>query len=155
MLLGGLWHGAAWNFVIWGGLHGLLLALHRPFARTGATGDEPLQWSDAGKIFVFFNVTCLLWIFFRAPEFSGAIAILGRLFSFDYGATWPVLQCLVIAFCVVLHGIERWLRVHAESIRGTLGGITGGVLEAAIMGTIVSLAVIFGGSGEEFIYFQF
>ena len=68
MLLGGLWHGAAWTFVVWGGIHGLGLASSVPRDRRGARPPEPpdtavRRW--AGRL-VTFNVVCFAWIFFRA-----------------------------------------------------------------------------------------
>jgi len=77
MLLGGLWHGAAWTFVIWGGLHGLALILHREFSRypgnAGAGFRRGLAW--AGPVLCFLWV-CVTWIFFRAQplkDASGAV----------------------------------------------------------------------------------
>jgi len=155
MLLGGLWHGAAWNFVIWGGLHGLLLAAHRAISGGATVEGEGLRWRDAPKVLLLFQVVCLLWIFFRASDFDAAMAILGRLLTSDYTSTWPVLQCLVIGFCLVLHGIERLARVHVVRMREALGGVAGGAVEAVVMGIVVGLVILLGGSGEEFIYFQF
>jgi len=155
MLLGGLWHGAAWNFVIWGGLHGVLLAAHRALPNASADESEEVGWRDVWKILLLFHAVCLLWIFFRAPDFASAMAVLGRLMTWDYSATWPVLQCLVIGLCVALHGIERLARVHLPALRESLGGIFGGAVEATVMGVVVALVILFGGSGGEFIYFQF
>jgi alginate O-acetyltransferase complex protein AlgI len=73
MLLGGLWHGAAWNFLVWGGLHGLLLALER--ARGGAAPYAGLPAPvRVGLTFVVVQVT---WVFFRAPDLPSAMRYLG------------------------------------------------------------------------------
>ena len=75
MLLGGLWHGAAWNFVIWGGLHGLfLVAEHRLLG-----ARKPAGWPLWGKLLgtvITFNLTCLAWIFFRSPDLGRAMSYL-------------------------------------------------------------------------------
>ncbi|MDA0667951.1 MAG: MBOAT family protein [Planctomycetota bacterium] len=72
MLLGGLWHGASWNFVLWGGLHGLALALHRLWHR-GPGGRLPDSMLRRGLSTVFtFWFVCVCWIFFRAPDFDAA-----------------------------------------------------------------------------------
>ncbi len=63
MLLGGLWHGAAWTFVVWGGIHGARLAAERGLRERFGTARVP-AW--AGWL-VTFNVVCLAWVFFRAP----------------------------------------------------------------------------------------
>lgn len=76
MLLGGLWHGAAWNFVLWGAYHGLLLILFRAFSQPAAhpelPGDgTPLRRSGAQfwlKAFLFFQLTCVGWLLFRSPS---------------------------------------------------------------------------------------
>ena len=76
MLLGGLWHGAAWNFVLWGAYHGLLLILFRAFSQPVAhpelPGDgTPLRRAGAQfwlKAFLFFQLTCVGWLLFRSPS---------------------------------------------------------------------------------------
>ena len=89
MLLGGLWHGANWTFVIWGGLHGLLLIAHRLIRREGTPVNLPLSWRDAPKVFVFFNLVSLLWVFFRAPDLDLAVRYLGRLLGSLWVASYP------------------------------------------------------------------
>ncbi len=86
MLLGGLWHGAGWNFVIWGALHGLYLTLHQVWLNLlSLLGFNP----GASKLYKFFSwsLTFLLvvvgWVFFRATTFEGAIAMLYGMFGFN------------------------------------------------------------------------
>jgi len=85
MIIGGLWHGANWNFVIWGALHGFGLAFVRLWqtqygtAKAEASPSSTL-WRYASIILTFHYVT-FAWIFFRAPSFDVALAILGRLAS--------------------------------------------------------------------------
>jgi len=81
MLLGGLWHGAAWTFVVWGGLHGLYLMVHKV---TMGDRKPPLEtrWKLKSVFFCFltFQLVCLTWVFFRAPDFTTAIQyVLGML----------------------------------------------------------------------------
>jgi D-alanyl-lipoteichoic acid acyltransferase DltB (MBOAT superfamily) len=83
MLLGGLWHGAAWTFVVWGGIHGGFLAFEQwqRDRRTDA-GLEPLpdtmRRRMVGRV-VTFHVVCLGWVFFRSPDFTIARTVLARL----------------------------------------------------------------------------
>lgn len=79
MLLGGLWHGAGWTFVVWGGLHGLYLALHQAWRRWldrrwpgRRQGTDLGAW--AGRLLTFFAVA-MAWVFFRAPDLSAALAV--------------------------------------------------------------------------------
>ncbi|MCP4663890.1 MAG: MBOAT family protein, partial [bacterium] len=75
MLLGGLWHGAAWNFAIWGGIHGLLLMLER--FRGGERAGEKLP--DALRVTRTFLLVLVSWVFFRSETVSEAIAYLGSM----------------------------------------------------------------------------
>ncbi len=72
MLLGGLWHGAAWKFVVWGGLHGVLLALER------AWGERPLyhRWPAPLRMAATFALVLVTWVFFRAPDLASALRYL-------------------------------------------------------------------------------
>ena len=101
MALGGLWHGASWNFAIWGLLHGLGLAVTRAFQskdRTLAGG-----WRRIGRIFVTVNFVCFTWIFFRSPTLQAAIDILNRIGSLTVsfenisGPVWLILGIAVAA----------------------------------------------------------
>ena len=75
MLLGGLWHGAAWNFVIWGGIHGALLAYERMRGKAPAYGrvGAPL------RVAITFALVLITWVFFRAADLSSAIRYLGHM----------------------------------------------------------------------------
>ncbi len=156
MLLGGLWHGAAWNFVIWGGLHGLLLVLHRKFGRQSGDVDAPLMRSDVLRIVVLFNCVCLIWIFFRAPDLAAAWAFLLGIFAGHDLSAWPVMQCLILGLCVASHGIERYLRPRLLQLQERFANsLPGLALEGIALGALLALAVLVSGSGGEFIYFQF
>lgn len=76
-LLGGLWHGAGWTFIIWGLLHGIALAIHRLWQSLGFRMNKILAW------FITFNFINITWIFFRAKDFESAMKVLGSMFSFD------------------------------------------------------------------------
>ena len=83
MLLGGLWHGASWSFVIWGVLHGLFLAIERMFNfRTFIDSKSFFCRLISGII--TFNLVSFAWIFFRAENFNKATEIISRIFETDY-----------------------------------------------------------------------
>jgi len=156
MLLGGLWHGAGWNFLVWGGLHGLLLVVHRAFAGRSAAAEAPRSWRDAPKVVVCFHAVILPWVFFRADSFADATAFLAGLFTGGLGEPWPALQTLAVAACFGLHGLERYARPRLARLRAALGdGPIGGLVEGLAFGTLVALAIAASGIGAEFIYFQF
>ena len=106
MLLGGLWHGAAWTFVVWGGIHGLGLAVER------ATGWRPhtraQEWF--GRVLTF-HVVCFAWIFFRADSFSRAGDVIVRLFS-AWGQSSPLVTTSVV-LAIAVGIVSQYIRPTA------------------------------------------
>jgi alginate O-acetyltransferase complex protein AlgI len=156
MLLGGLWHGANWTFVVWGGLHGLYLAVERWIRdRTGIRG-EPVRWINRLALglltYALVNVT---WVFFRAHTFGGAARILQGMFGFATDAE-PVLPTIFMIKVGVLVGgivVAQWLMRDRELehvVSRTRWWLTGLACAAMLFAVIVTQ-----GSGEAFIYFQF
>lgn len=85
MVLGGIWHGASWNFAIWGLLHGLGLAVHRFWQSRKQTKNQGgTAWSQAGATFLTVQFVCFAWIFFRAGTFANAATILNRLSALTF-----------------------------------------------------------------------
>jgi D-alanyl-lipoteichoic acid acyltransferase DltB (MBOAT superfamily) len=85
MLIGGLWHGAAWTFVLWGLIHGAGLALVRGWAdlcKRCGLAKRNRRWSGVAGVFITFHFVCLGWVFFRAETVGRAAATLGRLYPF-------------------------------------------------------------------------
>ncbi len=93
MLLGGLWHGAALRFVLWGALHGVALALHKmwlgvvPQAKT--FGYQMPLWRRVGGVVLTFNLVCLGWLMFRAESMQTVALMLHQIFSSFNGAIIP------------------------------------------------------------------
>jgi D-alanyl-lipoteichoic acid acyltransferase DltB (MBOAT superfamily) len=82
-LVSGIWHGASWGFVIWGGLHGLYMAcsiFYKPFKKKlhKALGVEETKLLKFWQIFVTFNLVCFAWVFFRAKDLSDAYYIIAK-----------------------------------------------------------------------------
>jgi hypothetical protein len=90
MLLGGLWHGAGWNYVIWGGLHGAYLMINHGWAalarKIGWPSDSRL-WRLA-SVAITFAAVCLAWVFFRATDLPRALAIVQGMFG-GFGVALP------------------------------------------------------------------
>jgi D-alanyl-lipoteichoic acid acyltransferase DltB (MBOAT superfamily) len=80
MVIGGLWHGASWNFVMWGALHGIALAGQRLW-QAWRGNKKAAGWVRYVNIFVTFQFVCYAWIYFRAADFATASAIVGRIGS--------------------------------------------------------------------------
>lgn len=158
MLLGGLWHGAAWTFVIWGAYHGLLLILYR-----AAEGVPALRWwttsgSGAARLtswFVMFHLTCYGWLIFRATSIGQIVDMTGAVFgAFDpravevSGLLIPV--ALYATPLVLVHAIEA--RADDLLIVPKLSP----VVRYSVYAATFYLTMLFGNfGGSEFIYFQF
>jgi len=120
MLLGGLWHGASIRFIIWGGIHGFSLMLHKLFMR--------LKWNIHTQnwpgrfvsIFITFNLVCLTWIFFRASDMHNVGLMFKQIFSsfhigvlLDFIKAYPtVISLLLMAYIIhwLPSSIKEWYR---------------------------------------------
>jgi len=154
MFLGGLWHGAAWSYAVWGTAHGILLAGERFFLRQHKAGVDE-QWSVWAvlRVLVIFSVITLLWLLFQLKEFRHAVEYL-RCIGTHGGA--PQFQALyvigVFSLPVVLwhiwEALSRWRR-RTWSSRAQY--------QASTTAHAVMLFLIVTNSGPpgEFIYFQF
>lgn len=93
MLLGGLWHGASWNFVIWGAIHGGMLAFERMQGKNSPYRLLPRP----ARILITFFIACLAWVFFRAEDLPSAMAYCAALFGFGGGNEASLLLAGVMA----------------------------------------------------------
>ena len=158
MVLGGIWHGAAWKFVIWGALHGGMLALERMFSgggRAGAgveCGARPL-WRRALAILLVFHFVCLCWIFFRADSATRAGEVLAGLANWSQPATLltPFLACL-IAFGLLIQFTSPDLLEQLDRLYHRIPTWAVGVLAGL---ALLLIEVVGGDSSAPFIYFQF
>jgi alginate O-acetyltransferase complex protein AlgI len=156
MLLGGLWHGAGWQFVVWGGLHGAWLMIERALGVDRAPADRLLRPRDAARIVLTFHVVCCIWVAFRAPDLGATLAFWNALLTKSYLQAWPVLPLAIVALCALLHVAERLVRAHLPVLQARIGAAAWGpAFEGAVLGAIVSASTIAAGAGAEFIYFQF
>jgi D-alanyl-lipoteichoic acid acyltransferase DltB (MBOAT superfamily) len=154
MLLGGLWHGASWNFVLWGALHGIFLIVERPFLPWVARVD-----GLAGRAMISlatFTLVCVAWVPFRAPSLDASLAMLSSMLlgtaregalvvsSADQSIVLATISCLLVIhfllrdvdFYSVLDRVPWWIR---------------SLLLAAMGLAIVTMP----GEDRSFIYFQF
>jgi len=152
MVLGGLWHGASFNFVIWGALHGGGLAVTRMWQR--ARGAAPASWLWKGvSIVLTFHFVCLAWIFFRAPTLGHAWLVLERIARRTGGAANVSLRvALLVVAGLALHALPwRWVHGVREQFVRTPVLVQGALLAAAAYG----LHLAAGAKTEPFVYGQF
>jgi D-alanyl-lipoteichoic acid acyltransferase DltB (MBOAT superfamily) len=158
MLLGGLWHGAAWNFVIWGGLHGLFLCTERELKPL--LTRAPARWLAAARplgVALTFVCVTFAWVFFRARTFHEALAVargmvgLGR-----HGSTGALLHPLQVATALVGVGFMLLIHLHYRdsSLRQALERKPSWVVAAAVA-CLVFVTITTAGEDRAFIYFQF
>ena len=156
MLLGGLWHGANWTFVIWGGLHGLYLAVERGL--TEAFGPRALfetRGFRLGAAAVTFVLVCVAWVFFRSPTFAGAAQLLTSMVTVPVRAE-PLLylnDIIPVAVIVGIMLVTQW-RLRSTSLEAVVSRTPSAVLAIALsaMGFFILTSQ---GSENAFIYFQF
>ena len=153
MLLGGLWHGAAWTFVIWGALHGLYLMVER-YLRNHIR-IKINAWNGILLAMATYTLINITWVFFRAREFTTAMDILASMFFLNADGE-KVLQYLDITKVFIVIGILFLLHwfMRNTSVKEVAQKTPGWVL-GLIWGIMLVLLVISQGSGEQFIYFQF
>jgi alginate O-acetyltransferase complex protein AlgI len=152
MLLGGLWHGIGWPFVVWGLLHGVALAGIRAY-QTWRGKRVPTAWARYASIFFTFQFVCLTWVFFRAPDIRTAFAVLGRIGSFTFGlnnVSLPMVGVLLAG--VALHSIPpRWFERTVEVF-----GRTPFLVQGAALASVVLLIEMLSGRGStSFVYSNF
>jgi alginate O-acetyltransferase complex protein AlgI len=154
MLIGGLWHGAAWTFVIWGGLHGIYLAVERAIReRVGNRTASPTMKFVYGLITLFFVIVA--WVWFRSPDVATASNVFATMFApngVGHIAGFGAAQKLSIAafiLVVAVHWLmrERDLMAETQRIPRPLLG--------ALLGILLALIVLSPGDNHAFIYFQF
>ncbi len=157
MLLGGLWHGASWNFVIWGALHGVALAGTRMWQRRASNprstrGAENDVWAPL-KIFLTFQYVCFAWVFFRAPTLGHATLLLARIGKATLGHVNLSPRVLgVLALGMVTHFVPRdgYVALRERFVRTP--AVAQGIVLALAALAIHSVAAA---KAEPFVYGQF
>jgi alginate O-acetyltransferase complex protein AlgI len=166
-LLSGLWHGAGWNFIFWGALHGLAVAVlafiqWRNWRLLPANG-----WGmDALRVLLTFGFVCFTWIFFRASSIDDAFYIIGNLFVFDstVDLTAPFAAALLdpqIEFTLAFSLITILLAADALIARQSLPVVLQATPTALrwplyyLLGAAVIFSGLYGAGAQQFIYFQF
>jgi hypothetical protein len=107
MLLGGLWHGANWTFVVWGGLHGVGLAVHKLWSERAPRDRRATWYSNVAGWILTYLFVCLGWVFFRSSNFTNATVMLRKVVGLDRGGIDYVYAPLlfIIPFVVIAHVI--------------------------------------------------
>lgn len=157
MVLGGLWHGAGWTFVAWGGLHGLGQVVGRWRARRRAALGRPSELNAAGRWrarIVTFHLVCLGWVFFRADSIGSAFEVLGRLIN-GRGRPAPLVTPLVVFAIGGMLAAQNLPASPAERVRAAFARM-GPVLQGVALALVLFGITTLGPQGvTPFIYFRF
>ena len=152
MLLGGIWHGAAWHYVLWGAMHGAALVIETVLGLGRSAGRRPI-WRRAVAVFLTFNFTCLAYIFFRAETLADALTYLEGFGNWSAPVEFwtPFLMTLVfVGFATHFLPEDALERVEARVRRVPLS------LQGAAAGLAIVAIDAMGPEGvAPFIYFQF
>jgi alginate O-acetyltransferase complex protein AlgI len=158
MLLGGLWHGANWTFVVWGGLHGLYLWIERFInERYEGSGDKSQMngWRYFPYAFLTFMLVNITWVFFRANTFTKAWDMLQSMFGFasEAKAMLTTMALIKIGVVVTAMVLVQWIMRNRQvlTVAYQLKWQTLGIVWAFM----VLMLIWVQESGSSFIYFQF
>ncbi len=152
MLLGGLWHGASWNFVVWGGYHGALLSVERMFRRK--TAPEGSQWTALYPLqaLITFGLVMIGWVFFRAATFHDSIYVLHQMLFVPRGhqliPQWQKELALITLLLALFEEKKEWFEKIALGPAWAYGAV------CAIL--LLSVELIgYTEAAVPFVYFQF
>ncbi|OIQ18373.1 MAG: membrane-bound O-acyltransferase family protein [Bacteriovorax sp. MedPE-SWde] len=119
MVLGGVWHGAAWNFVLWGIYHGGLLAIHRMISPYLERLQKALRLSNKAwhfiSMIIFFQLTCIGWMLFAAQSIPDILTISQNLFNFTSGSNIPLVAlATILTFALPILYMEIYEERHHD-----------------------------------------
>jgi alginate O-acetyltransferase complex protein AlgI len=155
MLLGGLWHGASWTFVVWGFLHGLFLVIEK-LLKTFVP-DRPFWHGMLGKCFFWFVTfmgVCFAWVFFRAQSFEKAWSMCGSMLGItgDFDLDFMKYKKIYIIAAITLM-LHIYLRDKSLEYLGKKVPV---FIQAIVIAVMLFLTILcINGEGHAFIYFQF
>lgn len=155
MLLGGLWHGSSWNFIIWGGIHGVVLSIEK-YLKSNRTSNISNKLSFLGYPLTF-SIVLFSWIFFRSQDLNSAILAINRIISFDFSS--PFIGDIIIAsnsVFVLTIGILFDFYLLNKKIDLENFGAQFSSLKVALISTVIIILInLFYSTSNNFIYFQF
>jgi len=156
MLLGGLWHGAAWTFVLWGAFQGMWLVLYRMWGDFALRRSQPLALPHIVSVLLTFHVQCLSYVFFRSVTMESAVAMWWQALDFSQLASWePQLPYLaIVGLLFALHVVERYLDERHQALLQRWQEVPAWLRGLAYAAVVFMLILSFR-PAEPFIYFRF
>nr|ABH02992.1 SpaI [Spirochaeta aurantia] len=148
MVLGGLWHGAGWNYALWGAWHGVLLVLERALGWNRPSGSDPL-WVRAVQTTVVFLVVSFAWLLFKLPTVESVLHFLW-LVKENWGhpvSLTPLAIVAVYSLPVIAYHVHALVRPNRPNVPP--------LWEAVVFGVMAFMIATNSGASSAFIYFQF
>ena len=162
MLLGGLWHGASWNFVLWGALHGGFLAVERVlkglFQSKSKTPQTQLKenWLlSASKTLLIFHFVCIAWVPFRAATFQDTLTFFKGMLYWQSSPSPTVVTPFLVAIIVLSLASQYFSDKFAEDIEDFFGNLPIAGQALAMAGFLFGLSILAPLGTAPFIYFAF
>jgi alginate O-acetyltransferase complex protein AlgI len=152
MLAGGLWHGAAWTFIAWGGAHGGAQVVHQEFRRIFPPKPHHEPWRSILGWFLTLNFICLCWILFRSPDFATAWLMIKRYLFLDHGGSLTIPAWLALLGPILLLGQLLMRRIDFGAHVTRLSPPRFALLYGAVCSFAISMLPL---GYRPFIYFQF
>ena len=161
MLLGGLWHGASWNFILWGALHGVALGCHKFFSQEILHHDRHYYsagWRRIVAIIITFHFVCFCWIFFRCSDMETAVTMLNQVATnFHPELLWQVISGYpwvfgLMAFGIISHYLPDSWQQHIVARLSMTNVFVCAVLITAVIYIVIQVK---SSDIQPFIYFQF
>jgi hypothetical protein len=174
MLLGGLWHGASWTFMLWGGLHGLYLSVNHAFRHATKEITAPPAWRlplHIASVALTFAATTFAWVVFRAPDLASARNVMGGLMGGGHSAVVSFSPLAAVALLLLFAIV--WLMPNSMEVMGRYRPALPSPypdqpvepakrfswrptpLQAGVYGLMCIVAVLALSNLKPFIYFQF
>lgn len=158
MLLGGLWHGASWNFVIWGGLHGLYLSIHKLSIGNTKIETDKISHFNAKNIFnisLTYILVLFTWLFFRSTSWDTTYLFFHKMFFWESSEYSFLFVSIVLSYTIItalFDLFEYKSGSHTYILKIKSKGVKIGILAALL---IVTFIYMFQAEPLPFIYFQF
>jgi D-alanyl-lipoteichoic acid acyltransferase DltB (MBOAT superfamily) len=152
MLLGGLWHGAAWTFIAWGAFHGAILIIYRAAnidARLEALSGAMRAFGTVASMCVMFLLAMVSWVFFRAESFGDAFYIIANM----WGPVWSGSYSAIFFAAGPLMLIELWMRLSGR--QNPWERLPGFAVFNLVLFQLFSIMFLVAKTGQSFIYFDF
>jgi D-alanyl-lipoteichoic acid acyltransferase DltB (MBOAT superfamily) len=154
MLLGGLWHGAAWTFIAWGAWQGLLLICYRLAGVEDGERPGKRAWVSVMQALLMFNLVCVGWLFFRATSWEQAAGMLVRLFTDFTWSDYAAYAAAMLAFFALPLMVYEWFLYRSKDMLLLLHRPVW--QQTATLGYFIAMLILFPPLAQQvFIYFQF